>query len=123
MVRLRSGRSTSTSRVTIKLEEETKASTETSQLTTKRRHGTEIVARNAKLRPRLNPPQPRSGLGNFAAFETETPLVLSPSSTVSTAASPGDVNSVWDSPDRNRDHADETPKSEASSPMTPPTVR
>jgi hypothetical protein len=122
MVRLRSGRSTSTSRVTIKPENEMKASIEISPLATKRRHDTEIVARNAKLRPKLNSPQPRFGLGNFAAFDTETPLVLSPTSTASTVASPSDVNGVWDSPDGNRDHSNETPKSEASSPMTPSTV-
>jgi hypothetical protein len=123
MVTLRSGRhTTSTSHTTIKPENQPNASIEISQLATKRRHDTDIVARNANIRLKPNSPQTRFGLGKFAAFEPETPLVLSPTSTASTVSSPGDVNDVWDSPDGTREHSNETLKSEASSPMTPPTV-
>jgi hypothetical protein len=122
MVTLRSGRSTDTSRVAVKLEGQPREPAELTYLSAKHPRGTDSATRTAKRRPRLNPPRTEFGVGNVATFEPGTPTVLSPTRTASTVSSPGDDNDTWDSPDRTREHSDGTLKSEASSPIAPPTV-
>lgn len=59
-------------------------STETTCIATKRRHDTGDSTQNASTRPRLNSSQFEFGAGSPAAFESETPLVLFPTSTAYT---------------------------------------
>lgn len=97
-------------------------STETTCIATKRRHDTGDSTQNASTRPRLNSSQFEFGAGSPAAFESETPLVLFPTSTAYTEATPEGLDEVSGSPDRNRNYSNETPASEASTLMTPSKV-
>lgn len=122
MVTLQSGRSTSTSRVAINLEKQLGESAEMPQLSTKRLHGADLDARAINRRPWLSTQRAKFGVGDITAFEPGTPLVLSPTGTAFTATSPEGVGDVWDSPDTTQYYSNGTPKSEAVSPITPPTA-